>query len=69
MNFKCEGQLIWQTWSNKWGSWDKWFPAGVQRHIREESFRNSQRPEADRAVMIQLEKSHAKKIEPVSHVL
>jgi hypothetical protein len=64
MNSKCE-LLIWQTWSEKWGSWDKWFQAGLWRHIAEETIRNPQHPdfEADQALITQLERSHTKRLD------
>lgn len=63
MNSKCE-PLIWQTWSEKWGSWDNWFQAGV-RHDKPEEIRNPKRAdfEADQALITQLEKSHTKRLE------
>ena len=41
MNFKCK-PLIWQTWSDKWGSWDNWFHVGVQGQLPEASSRKTQ---------------------------
>ena len=43
MNFKCE-PLIWQTWSDKWGSWDNWFHATGQGQLPEASSRKTQPP-------------------------
>jgi hypothetical protein len=43
MNFKCE-PLIWQTWSDKWGSWDNWFHATGQGQLPEASRRKTQPP-------------------------
>jgi hypothetical protein len=52
MNSKCEPP-IWQTWSEKWGSWDNWYQAGVRR-IAEESTQITRRPdfEADQALLL-----------------
>jgi len=68
MNSKCE-PLIWQTWSEKWGSWDNWFQAGVRR-IPEASIQIPRRRdfEADQ-VITQLKRSHTKRLESLSHVL
>ena len=46
MNSRSEAP-IWQTWSEKWGSWNSWFQPRVRRDIREESIRNAQRWDLD----------------------
>jgi hypothetical protein len=70
MNFKCE-PLIWQTWSDKWGSWDNWFHATGQGQLPEASSRETQPPDfdADQEVITQLERSHTKRLEPLSYIL
>jgi len=70
MNFKCK-PLIWQTWSDKWGSWDNWFHVGVQGQLPEESSRKTQPLDfdADQEVITQLERSHTKRLEPLSYIL
>jgi hypothetical protein len=70
MNFQCE-PLIWQTWSDKWGSWDNWFHATGQGQRPEASSRKTQPPDfdADQEVITQLERSHTKRLEPLSYIL
>jgi hypothetical protein len=70
MNFKC-APLIWQTWSDKWGSWDNWFHATGQGQLPEASSRETQPPDfdADQEVITQLERSHTKRLEPLSYIL
>jgi hypothetical protein len=70
MNFKCK-PLIWQTWSDKWGSWDNWFHARVQGQLPEASSRKTQALDfdADQEVITQLERSHTKRLEPLSYIL
>jgi hypothetical protein len=51
MNSRSEAP-IWQTWSEKWGSWNSWFQARVRRDIRKSrsgilSVRISTRPSVD----------------------
>ena len=64
MNSRSETP-IWQTWSEKWGSWNSWFQARVRRDIREESIRNPQRSDfdADQASITQFERSNTKRLE------
>ena len=70
MNFKCK-PLIWETWSDKWGSWDNWFHVGVQGQLPEASSRKTQSLDfdADQEVITQLERSHTKRLEPLSYIL
>ena len=59
MNSQSE-PLIWQTWSEKWGSWENWFQARNPHNIPEESMRNPQRSDfgSDQASITQLERSN-----------
>jgi hypothetical protein len=69
MNLKCE-PLIWQTWSDKWGSWDNWFHVCVQGQIPASS-RKTQPPDfdADQEVITELERSYTNRSEPLSYIL
>jgi hypothetical protein len=57
MDFMCK-PLIWQTWSDKWGSWDNWFHVGVQGQLPESSRKTQPLDfDADQEVITQLERS------------